>query len=59
MTTDTPRAPADIVRAALMQYVPIEEDEADDALDALDQLERAAAGEAGGRPPGQYGKDRG
>jgi hypothetical protein len=34
MTTD----PADIVREALMQYVPIEEDEADDALDALDQL---------------------
>jgi hypothetical protein len=34
MTSD----PADIVRVALMQYVPIEEDEADDALDALDQL---------------------
>jgi hypothetical protein len=38
MTTD----PADIVRVALMQYVPIEEDEADDALDALDQLVDAA-----------------
>jgi hypothetical protein len=34
MTTD----PADIVREVILQYVPIEEDEADDALDALDQL---------------------
>jgi hypothetical protein len=32
------REPADIVRVALMQYAPIEEDEADEALDALDQL---------------------